>query len=52
MADAYEQKGDAQEAEKLHADAEAIRRQIQGPRYDELPDTFDSYQLMVWSGYR
>ncbi|KAH6627865.1 hypothetical protein F5144DRAFT_653394 [Chaetomium tenue] len=52
LADAHRQRGDFEEAEKLHAEAEAIRRRVQGGRYHTLPDTYESYQLMVWSGYR
>lgn len=52
LADALEQKGDMERATKLHEDAEAIRREVQGSPYDKLPDSFESYQLMVWSGYR
>jgi hypothetical protein len=52
LADAHKQRGDFEEAEKLHAEAEGIRRRVQGGRYHTLPDTYESYQLMVWSGYR
>ncbi|KAE8443926.1 hypothetical protein EG329_001236 [Mollisiaceae sp. DMI_Dod_QoI] len=46
LAEALEKNGQIKEAIKLKSDAEAVRKEIQGERYKDLPDTEFSYNLM------
>lgn len=51
LAEALELKGDVEEALKLKLDAEAMRKDIQGHRFDELPDSDLSYAMMSFHAY-
>lgn len=46
LAEAYELKGVLHEATRLRTEAEAMRKEIQGPRFEELPDCDLSYAMM------
>lgn len=50
LAEAYEKKGVMDKADKLKTEAEQMRKEIQGARYYELPDTDLSYAMMAWKG--
>jgi len=52
LAEAYDLKGQRDEAATLRQKAESIRRDIQGSRFDGLPDTEESYDLLVFHGDR
>ena len=52
LAEAYEMKGEHDEAAKLKKSAEDIRREVQGSRFAQLPDTESSYDLMIFHGDR
>lgn len=52
LAEAYDLKGQHAEAAALKEKAESIRREVQGARFDALPDTEESYDLMVFHGDR
>lgn len=51
LSEALELKGDSVEAFSLKMEAEAIRREIQGERFEELPDCEHSYNLMVYKAF-
>ena len=46
LAEAFDLKGDFEEASRLKAAAETKRKDIQGARFDELPDCDLSYAMM------
>ncbi|KAM0801935.1 hypothetical protein BDR22DRAFT_146042 [Usnea florida] len=52
LAEAYDLKGRHAEAATMREKAESIRRKVQGERFDALPDTEGSYDLMVFHGDR
>ena len=52
LAEAYNLKGRHAEAATMKEEAESIRRKVQGERFDALPDTEGSYDLMVFHGDR
>jgi hypothetical protein len=52
LAEAYELAGRVGEGAALKEQAEQIRKEIQGSLFDGLPDSEDSYDLLVWFGYR
>lgn len=51
LAEALELRGDAEEALKLKLDAETMRKEIQGHRFDELPDSDLSYAMMNFHAF-
>lgn len=51
LAEAMELKGNTQEALQLKADAEKMRKEIQGQRFDELPDSDLSYAMMNFHAF-
>ena len=52
LATAYELKGDADTARATHTEAAAIRKTIQGNVSGQLGDSYESYDLMIWSALR
>jgi hypothetical protein len=52
LADALEMKGMVEEARRHKLEAEGIRRAVQKERFAELPDCEESYNLMVFHGFR
>jgi hypothetical protein len=52
LSTAHEMKGEKDKAEELREQAEDLRRAVQGPHFDSLPDTEYNYNLMVWPGHR
>jgi hypothetical protein len=51
VAEAHELKGDITEATKLKTTAEAMRKEIQGDRFDLLPDEDLSYAMMNFQAF-
>lgn len=51
LAEALHLNGEVEEAEALKSEAEAIRRQIQGTRFEELGDTEQSYNMLVYVAF-
>lgn len=51
LAEALELKGGVEEALALKLDAEAMRKEIQGLRFDELPDNDLSYAMMNFHAF-
>ncbi|KXG48434.1 Tetratricopeptide-like helical [Penicillium griseofulvum] len=51
LAEALELKGDLLEATRLKVEAEAMRREIQGQRFHELPDSDLSYAMMNFHAF-
>ncbi|WEW60104.1 hypothetical protein PRK78_005589 [Emydomyces testavorans] len=51
LAEAYEGLGRHEEAEEHRIQAEDIRKQIQGERFNELPDCEQSYNLLVYQTF-
>ncbi|KAJ6019884.1 Tetratricopeptide-like helical [Penicillium canescens] len=52
LSQALELKNEGFEARRLRQQAEGIRRAIQGSRFDELPATDDSYNILVAAYFR
>ena len=51
LAEALELDGQVDEAQKLKLEAEDIRKEMQGERFANLPDTEHSYNLLVCMNY-
>ena len=51
LAEAYELKGDRDTAKDLKESAESMRREIQGDRFEELPDEDISYAMMNFHAF-
>ena len=51
LAEAHELKGDVAEAMRLKASAEAMRKEIQGDRFESLPDEDLSYAMMNFHAF-
>jgi hypothetical protein len=52
MAEAYIRKGETEDGLKLWQTAETMRKELQGDRYAQLPDTEETYNLLVSYYYR
>lgn len=51
LAEALELAGETDEAQKLKTEAEAMRREIQGSRFEDLPDCDLSYAMMNFHAF-
>ena len=51
LAEVYEQKGALDEATRLKNEAEAMRKEVQGERFAELPDCDLSYAMMSFHAF-
>lgn len=51
LAEAFELKGEYETARDLKKSAESMRREIQGDRFTELPDTDLSYAMMSFHAF-
>ncbi|KAJ5826496.1 Tetratricopeptide-like helical [Penicillium robsamsonii] len=51
LAEAFGLKGDLTEATRLKVEAEAMRREIQGQQFHELPDNDLSYAMMNFHAF-
>lgn len=52
LADALIADKQVEEGEKMKAEAEGVRKIVQGDRFEELPGCEESYDLMVFHGDR
>ncbi|KAI9772628.1 MAG: hypothetical protein M1840_000222 [Geoglossum simile] len=51
LSEALELDGQLDEAKQLHDEAESIRKSMQGDRFDELEDTEQAYNLLVYVAF-
>lgn len=51
LAEAYQLKGETEKAAELKMEAEAMRKEIQGSRFDLLPDEDLSYAMMSFHAF-
>jgi len=51
LAEAYELSGDEAQSTSLKKRAEAMRKEIQGPRFATLPDEDQSYAMMSFHAF-
>lgn len=51
LAEAFEVKGELETAQDLKESAESMRKEIQGDRFAELPDTDLSYAMMSFHAF-
>lgn len=52
LAEAYQRSGDQEASEVSRKTAEMIRQELQGVRFENLPDSEESYDLLVSNFYR
>lgn len=51
LAEAYELNGDQEQGSNYKLQAETIRKQIQGARFEKLPDEDQSYAMMSFHAF-